>query len=174
MPLPQIDFVVAYNQFSTPDWKEEIESMLEPLARAVGAEYTLRLGSETNLLRNPEDRKDFPENAIFYVHGALYRKYANFDRVCEISPKRPDLKFIVEFDSTAHRGNFDSEASYQRYRECPTLWESDFIESLDAIKKRSVIIHTEGIDQLLDEPDLEFPIPFQQYLIMLLQSRGAK
>ncbi|MFA6462178.1 MAG: hypothetical protein WCV90_08005 [Candidatus Woesearchaeota archaeon] len=171
MTLPIIDFVVAYNQFKTPDWREMIKDTLTPLVKAVGAKYTLRVGPETDLLRNPEDRKDFPENAIFYVHGALNRKYANFDRVCEISALRPDLKFIVEFDSSAHRGNFDFEASYLRYRECPTLWDLDFIESPDAIIDKPVIIHTEGIDQLLEEPNSEEPTPFQQYLSMLLQVR---
>lgn len=174
MSLPKVDFVVAYNHFNTPDWKEEIKDMLAPLAEAVGAKYILRIGPETVLFRNPEDRNDFPDNAIFYVHGALGRKYANFDHACRISTQRPDLKFIVEFDSTAHQGNFDSEASYLRYRECPTLCDLEFIESPAAIKEKSVIIHTKGIDQLLEGPDSEEPTPFQQYLSMLLQGRNTK
>ncbi len=171
MTLPRIDFVVFYDYFNRDSWKEFLPDELSDIGQIIGAECTARVFSENSLDEDPQNLEYFPTNAVFYVHGAQYRNYDCFDRVCQISPQRPDLKFIVEFDNHASRKHFSSDGAYQRYRECPILGDLDLLESEEAIRNTGIIAHYDAISGLLPPPNPNHPSYFQQYLSMLLKVR---
>ncbi len=169
MDKPRIDLTVMYDKFDRSPYPKNFENTFSHLAKAIEFDYSFRFKDEECLELDPNDRELFPENGLFYVHGNMLAEHVNFDLAHRISSQRPDLRFIVEMDSSANSGCFSSAESYQRYRESLTLDSSRLLESLDAIRDTKVIISTGGVGNFFGYPHSPY---LQQYLTTLLRVRN--
>ncbi len=173
MDKPRIDLTVMYDQYNRSSYPENFDSRLSVLSKLIGFDYAFRLRDEEQLEFDPRVREIFPENGLFYVHGGLRDNHTNFDLVCQISPQRPDLRFIVEFDGRVQRDDFTSPESYQRYREGLRLDSTDLLNSLNAVRETSIIISSDGINNVLAYSSHEHPSNFHLYLAQLLKTRKS-
>ncbi len=135
----------------------------------MGLEYTLEFIPE-ECIDNLEN-VTLPAKAIVYVHGSLMTDNYNFHQVLSHSPKRADLKWIVEFDERFCQDYRFRENDYQSYRQLRSLSDQEFLSDLEAIKKEVIIKNVTGPGTIFNAPHDTYPQPFQIYLKTLLQVR---
>lgn len=64
-----------------------------------------------------DNKQVLPEHAVVVVHGNRIWKYKTIGFVRELTEKRPDLRFLVSFDSASLQSDFENDADYQFTRE---------------------------------------------------------
>lgn len=135
----------------------------------MGLEYTLEFIPEEQL--DNLESVTLPTGAIVYVHGSLMTDNYNFHQVLNYSPKRADLKFILEFDERFCQDYRFRENDYRKYRQLRSLSDPEFLSDPEAIKRERIVKNTIGSGRIFNAPDEDYPRPFQQYLTILLQVR---
>ncbi len=164
------DYILVHNYFYDNDFHiERIANQLKLLGEAHDFTYYFR--AEKELVLDQADfsnRTLFPENALLYVHGGRFKqKHINFDRVWEISPTRPDLTFMVEFDDASSRGDFNSLEAYHFYRMLPIL-DGNLIGSSE--KNSPIIARLKNPEEGL-YPNIEEGNVMANYILHLLRRR---
>ncbi|MFA6462181.1 MAG: hypothetical protein WCV90_08020 [Candidatus Woesearchaeota archaeon] len=165
-----LDYILVHNYFYDNDYHiERIANQLKLLGGAHDFTYNVR--AEKELVLDQADFLDrtlFPENALLYVHGGRFKqKHRNFDRVWEISPTRPDLTFIVEFDDASSRGDFNSPEAYHFYRMLPILCG----DLLNSSEKNSPIIAKPKNPEDGLYPNIEEGNAMGDYILHLLRKK---
>ncbi len=171
MTFPRIDLVVFHNFFA--DQNDTFDDSFGKLAAILGVEYSVKNFGETKLKQDPQDRELFPEQGLIYVHGSMLRSYDSLDRVFEIAPQRPDLRWMVQVDDNAQSWRFSSQERYEWCRSLPCLWEVR--NNIENVRNAPIVKNLDDTYVILAPPGTREPTDFQQYLSLLLESRrGAQ
>ncbi len=119
--MKHLDLLLLHDPIMRMDEGYSIEKELQQFSQAQGFTFELMAQGESYLHKSIQSRSLFPEGALVYVHGGYTDRHRNFDRILSVSPRRTDLRWIVEFDSLCHKLNFNSDQAYEAYRGLPLL-----------------------------------------------------
>lgn len=79
--------------------------------------YQIHETEESSLTSRQLQGQPFPEGAVLYVHGNVYKKYQNVGLANQFSRARPDLKFILQIDdAVSSEHDFSSRTDYELVR----------------------------------------------------------
>ncbi|MFA6462184.1 MAG: hypothetical protein WCV90_08035 [Candidatus Woesearchaeota archaeon] len=129
---------------------------------------------EEFLLGSPEKFSSRVEQgSLVYVHGGRLANHRNFDRLLEISDKRQDLKWIVEFDPLSEAEEFSSPERYAQYRALPSLTEIGIPDVAARLKEEKICAHVRGAMRFLGYLTQEGENSFTKYLELIYLERSA-
>lgn len=162
-----LDYILVHNYFYADEFHlDRITNQLRPLAETHGFTYTARTEPDIFIeMADIQEREYFSEGAVVYVHGDKLRQHPHFNRVLELPPLRPDLRFVMEFDNGSDRDDFSSPKVYQRYRELPFLNEE---LKNSARRDAPIVAFYKNVDCF---PPIEEGTPMADYILHLLEGR---
>ncbi|MFA6462180.1 MAG: hypothetical protein WCV90_08015 [Candidatus Woesearchaeota archaeon] len=160
---PHLDLIIAHNPIRDCEERYKVERELDTISRLQGFTFNLNCQGEDYLFKDANNKKIFPEQSLLYVHGGLVDRHLNFDRVLEISPLRPDLRFVVDFDDLSSQLDFKSRETYEQYRGLPILGK----EGDKSVEVYSQIIASHRSQRRLF-PKIEEGSPMAEYILYLV------
>ncbi len=127
---------------------------------------------EETSLKDPESfSARISPNSLLYVHAGRLVSHRNFDRLLEISDKRPDLKWIVEFDPYSEVEDFTSPERYEQYRALPHITEMPDSLLAARLKEEKICAHLRGSLNFLMYLTQERSNPLTKYLELVYEQR---
>ncbi len=117
-----LDLIIVSDFMHDVDYADQLGFELRKVAEKHNFTYNARTEPDVFLtFVDFSDRNYLPEGAMVYVHGEKRKKHPHLGLVLESSPKRPDLRFIMDFDIHNNSSDFQSTELYQAYRALPFL-----------------------------------------------------